>query len=449
MSDTAPDAYQTPDYSNHPILKRPGFAAFRHRDYRLYFISRATAVFAVDLMSATLFWQLWRITRDPLVYSALGVGMFLPFLLLFPISGLAADRFPRTRIMAVCGTLQLLAALLFMWLTRVEASFAWFVPMIAVLGIARAFQMPAQQAVVAVLIPSEHLANAIAWQSSGYQSARVIGWGVSGMIIAAGEAAGVHEIFAYAVVAGVLCFSVVTTWLIKAKAQIISRDPLNFSTVSAGLRFVFTRPIILGSIGLDLFAVLLGSAKALMPIFATDVLFIETSQYGYLQASLVVGSLAFMLGLTQFPIRRHAGRAMFAAVALFGAATIVFGLSKVFLLSLGALFFVGAGDSISIFIRNSILQPITPDDMRGRVNAVNSLFIGASNEIGDAESGLVASWFGPVGAVIIGGVGTLVVVAAFIKLFRDLWEVDNLNPDDLIARYREREPRPALAEEKN
>ena len=138
---------------------------------------------------------------------------------------------------------------------------------------------------------------------------------------------------------------------------------------------------------------------------------------------------------------------MFAAVALFGAATIVFGLSKIFLLSLAALFFVGAGDSISIFIRNSILQPITPDDMRGRVNAVNSLFIGASNEIGDAESGLVASWFGPVGAVIIGGVGTLVVVAAFIKLFRDLWEVDDLNPDDLIAKYRERRPATAAVAE--
>ena len=311
---------------------------------------------------------------------------------------------------------------------------------IALLGVARAFQQPAQQAIVPVLVPAGHLANAIAWQATAFQSARVLGWGISGTIIAIGEASGVNEQFAYIVVVAVLVFSAFFTFLIKAKAQIMAKEPLNFSTVAAGLRFVFSRKIILGAIGLDLVAVLLGSAKAMMPIYATKVLQIETALYGLLQGSLVMGSLIFMLGLTQFPIRRHAGRKLFLAVGAFGLFTIVFGLSTVFWVSLVALFFVGAGDSISIFIRNNLVQIITPDEMRGRVNAVNSVFIGASNELGDAESGAVAHLFGPVAAVVIGGVGTIIVTIAFARKIPELWNVDSLDPDDLVRKYRDVEP---------
>ncbi len=444
MSDT--DGFDTPDYSNHPILKRPGFAAFRHRDYRLYFISRATAVFAVDLTSATLFFQLWRITGNPLVYSAGGLLMFIPMLALFPICGLAADKFPRTRIMFGCANLQLICLAGLIYLTNINAAFPWFIPIILGLAVARAFQMPAQQAIVPVLVPAKHLANAIAWQSTGFQTARVIGWGTSGFLMAAGEALGMFEQIAYMTAFGILVVTAIVTYLIKAKAQIISKDPFNFTTVSAGIRFSFTRPVILGSIGLDLFSVLLGSAKALMPIFVTDVLFIEKIYYGFLQGSLVTGSLLCMLALTQSPIRRLAGKKLFAAVVIFGLGTIIFGLSTNFWISMAALFLVGAGDSVSIFVRNSILQPITPDDMRGRVNAVNSLFINASNEMGDAESGAVAYLFGPVGAVVIGGVGTIVVALSFVKIFPQLWNVDSLDPDDLVAKYRDVSPKPSAAQ---
>ena len=419
---------------------RSGFVAFQHTDYTFYFISRVSSVFGVDLMSATLFWQLWRITQEELVYAALGVGMFLPFLILFPLSGWTADHHPRTKILLGTVSLQGLCAASFLYLTWTDAPFLWFIPSIALLGVARAFQQPAQQAIVPVLVPPGHLANAIAWQSTAFQSARVLGWGISGTIIAIGEASGVNEQFAYIVVVAVLVFSAFFTFLIKARAQIMAKDPLNFSTVAAGLRFVFSRKIILGAIGLDLVAVLLGSAKAMMPIYATKVLQIETALYGLLQGSLVMGSLVFMLGLTQLPIRRHAGRKLFFAVGAFGLFTIVFGLSTVFWVSLVALFFVGAGDSISIFIRNNLVQIITPDEMRGRVNAVNSVFIGASNELGDAESGAVAHVFGPVAAVVIGGVGTIIVTIAFARKIPDLWNVDRLDPDDLVRKYRDVEP---------
>lgn len=439
MSDT--DGFDTPDYSNHPILKRPGFAAFRHRDYRFYWASRAFAIFAIDLMSATLLWQIWRITGSELAYAAMGAGMFLPFLILFPLSGMASDRFPRTRVMLGCATLQTMCAIGFVFLTRADTSFSYYIPIIVLLGIARAFQMPAQQAVVPVLVPANHLANAIAWQSTGFQGARVIGLGMSGVFIALGSNLGLDEQLGYGVAAAILAVSAIFTAMIKAKAQIISKDPLNLTNVSAGLKFVFSRPIILASIGLDLFAVLLGSAKALMPIFATDVLFISEEQYGLLQASLMVGSLTFMFYLTQYPIRRQAGIKLLIAVGVFGVATIIFGLSTSFWLSLAALFVVGAADSASVFVRNSLVQIITPDQMRGRVNAVSAVFIGASNEMGDAESGVIAHWFGAVPAVIIGGVGTVLVAVIFARIFPQLRGVDSLDPDDLVAKYRDVPPK--------
>jgi len=439
LSDT--DGFDTPDYSNHPILKRPGFAAFRHRDYRFYWASRAFAIFAIDLMSATLLWQIWRITGSELAYAAMGAGMFLPFLILFPLSGMASDRFPRTRVMLGCATLQTMCAIGFVFLTRADTSFSYYIPIIVLLGIARAFQMPAQQAVVPVLVPANHLANAIAWQSTGFQGARVIGLGMSGVFIALGSNLGLDEQLGYGVAAAILAVSAIFTAMIKAKAQIISKDPLNLTNVSAGLKFVFSRPIILASIGLDLFAVLLGSAKALMPIFATDVLFISEEQYGLLQASLMVGSLTFMFYLTQYPIRRQAGIKLLIAVGVFGVATIIFGLSTSFWLSLAALFVVGAADSASVFVRNSLVQIITPDQMRGRVNAVSAVFIGASNEMGDAESGVIAHWFGAVPAVIIGGVGTVLVAVIFARIFPQLRGVDSLDPDDLVAKYRDVPPK--------
>jgi len=224
--------------------------------------------------------------------------------------------------------------------------------------------------------------------------------------------------------------------MIRANTQIISSDPISFATVFAGLRFIFSRQIVLGAISLDLFAVLLGGATALLPIYAKDILEVGPVGFGILRATVTVGALVGALYFTQAPIQRRAGIKLLGSVAAFGAATIVFGISESFWLTLVMLFIIGATDSVSVFIRNSIVQIVTPDEIRGRTNAVNSVFIGASNELGEFESGVTAAWWGVVPSVVVGGIGTICVALAFARIFPQLRDADSLVPEDLIRNYR-------------
>lgn len=418
-----------------------GFGAFRSRDFSLYFVSRLLALIAAEMQITTVGWQVYRLTGEPLDLGFVGLAQFLPFALLFLVSGLAADRFPRIRILTLCIALQTGCAIAFFLLDRSgQASFAAMLGVLVPLGIARAFAMPAHQAIIPSLVPERDLPNAIAWNSSGNQACRIAGPTIAGIMIAICDAAGLGEGPVYAAVAAMFAAATMFTLLIRARPRIGPVAPVTLFNLLAGLRFIGTRQVILGAIGLDLFAVLFGGVTALLPVFARDILDVGAEGFGLLRSSLTVGALLGALLLTQRPIRRHAGRKLLLAVAIFGAGSIVFGLSTNFWLSMAALFIMGAADSVSVFVRLNLVQIITPDEMRGRVSAVNGVFIGASNELGEFESGVTAHWWGTVPAVIVGGAATCLVAILFAAIFRDLRRVDSLDADNLIRRYRDMRP---------
>jgi MFS family permease len=408
-----------------------GRAAFGHADFRYYWLARVLGVLAIDMQMTAVGWQVYTLTGNALDLGLIGLAQIIPFFLLFPVSGIAADRIPRKRIMTACVSVQTLCALLFFTLTMAQAiTFPLMLIILLVLGVARSFQSPAQQAIVPVLVAKAHFANAVAWTAIASQTARIAGPGIAGLMIIAGET------WVYGVVALLLVSSTILTFQIKANTQIISKEPLSINTVLAGFRFILRRQIILGVITLDLFAVLLGGATALLPIYAKDILMVGPWGFGILRAMHMVGAFSGALFFTRWPIRRHAGIKLLSAVGIFGTAIVVFGLSTNLWLSVAALVTLGAADAVSVFIRGNLVQIITPDDMRGRVTAVNAVFIGASNEFGEFESGLTAAWWGVVPAVVVGGVGTICVAVLFAALFPQLRRIDSLDPDDLMRRYR-------------
>jgi MFS family permease len=366
-------------------------------------------------------WQMYDLTGSAWDLGLVGLLQFLPALLLVLIAGHVVDRFDRARIVTLCMVAQTAIALSLAasahqhWTTR-----EWLFVMSVALGTVKAFQMPAQQALTPLLVPPEVLPRALAFSSMGSQGAIVAGPALGGFIYVAGPQA-VYAVCALlfalsgALVAGVRYAHV------KAAARNMSLD-----TLLAGVRFVRHRPVVLGAISLDLFAVLLGGATALLPIFAKDILHTGPWGLGLLRAAPAAGAFTMSVLLTRRPIKRHAGRVLLGAVAVFGAATIAFGLSTHFIVSLLALVVSGAGDMVSVVIRQSLVQLDTPDDMRGRVSAVNSVFIGASNQLGEFESGTTAALLGPVGSVILGGLGTLLVAGLWFKLFPPLANRDAL-----------------------
>ncbi|MFC1665619.1 MFS transporter [Pseudomonadota bacterium] len=413
------------------FTSKSGHVAFGHIDYRRFWIARFLGVLAVDMQITAVSWQVYQLTGEPLDLGLVGLAQFAPFLLLFLVAGAAADRFQRKHIMSVCVTTQTLCAIAFLWMTISDnASFPAIFTILIFLGVARAFQSPAQQAIVPLLVPRQHFSNAVAWTSSGFQMARIAGPGIAGMMIIAGEQ------WVYATVVVLFILSTSFTFLIKTNTQVISTAPISMSNLLAGLQFIVKRQILIGATGLDLFAVLLGGATALLPIFAVEILDVGSAGFGVLRAMHMVGAFSGALFLTQFPIRRHAGIKLLTTVTVFGAGIVVFGLSTSFWVSLVALFTLGTADSMSVFIRNNLVQIITPDNMRGRVSAVSSVFVGASNELGEFESGVTAAWWGVVPAVIVGGVGTIFIAILFSRIFPELRRVDSLDPDDLVKRYQ-------------
>jgi MFS family permease len=370
---------------------------------------------ANQMLMVALGWQMYDLTHSAWNLGLVGLFQFVPALALALVAGHVADRHDRRHIVSLALTLQLLAALLLLlathehWLSR-----DLILGVSLLLGVARSFQMTAQQALTPLLVPAAILARAMAFSSSGMQAAIIGGPALGGFLYAAG--AGV----VYAACAGLFVLAAALVWSARYDHKPVPRAPVTLDTLLAGVRFIRAKPVVLGAISLDLFAVLLGGAVALLPIYARDILHAGPEGLGLLRGAPAMGALLMSLVLARWTITRRAGAILFACVAIFGATTIVFGLSAWFWLSMAALFVNGAADMVSVVVRQTLVQLDTPDEMRGRVSAVNSIFIGASNQLGEFESGATAALFGPVGAVVAGGVGTLVVVGLWMRWFPEL-----------------------------
>jgi MFS family permease len=391
------------------------------RDFALFWCARVASNLSYQMLSVAVGWQVYALTGRALDLGLVGLAQFLPSFLLVLVVGQVADHFDRRRTVQASAVVQGVAILAlaigsFTGRMGVSEIFA----MVVVVGAARAFQQPAMQALLPALVPRQLLSRAIAANSSGSQAAFIAGPALGGVLYVAGPT------LAYGVATAMLVATVATTALIRLREAPAAPGKVTLESVLAGIRFIRSRPAVLGAISLDLFAVLLGGATALLPIYARDILHSGPWALGVLRAGSAVGALAMALWLMRHPIRHRAGRTMFAAVAVFGVATIVFGVSRSFTLSLVALVTLGAADMVSVVVRQSLVQLETPDAMRGRVSAVNALFIGTSNQLGEFESGVTAAWFGVVSSVLIGGVGTLLVVALWMRMFPALARIDRL-----------------------
>ncbi len=395
---------------------------YRERDFTAFISGRFLSTIAMQVQSVAIGWQIYDIARTPLALGLVGLCQFGPMFLLTLPAGDIADRFDQRRIFAGALVAQACASGLFLALTLAHLHVIWpFYAVLVLFGAARGFSGPSGQSLLAFLVPPERLPRSIALNSSAFTTAVIAGPALGGFLFVAGP------VPTYAVcVAGFLSCALLMLTLGGRRATSNNADVGRFERVAEGVRFVRARPIVLGAMSLDLFAVLLGGATALLPVFARDILHAGPIGLGLLRSGPAVGAAATAFALARWPLERGTGGKMFAAVALFGAATVVFGLSRNFLLSLSALCVLGASDMISVFVRSSLINLATPDTMRGRVSAVSMLFIGASNELGEFESGVTAAWFGTIPAVILGGVGTLVVVAVWMRLFPPLRTVDRL-----------------------
>lgn len=377
--------------------------------------ARLAGAMANQMMLVALGWQMYDLTASAWDLGLVGLYQFLPALLLVLVAGHVVDRFHRGRIAALCMVAQgLLAVVLVISAQGGWASRELLLALSLALGTIRAFQMPAQQALPALLVPRDVLPRAMSFSSAGMQVAIIGGPALGGFIYVAGAPV------VYAVCVFLLVVAAILFGGVRYEHAVPPRQPVSFGTLSAGIRFIWHRPDVLGAISLDLFAVLLGGATALLPMFAKDVLHVGTWGLGLLRSAPAVGALATSIALTRWPITRRVGMAMFSAVAIYGLATMVFGLSTGFELSWLALMVSGAADMVSVVIRQSLVQLDTPDDMRGRVSAVNSVFIGASNQLGEFESGATAALLGPVGSVVLGGAGSLAVALMWMRLFPGL-----------------------------
>jgi len=421
-------------------------SAFKSRDFRLYQAARLMVILGAEAQSVAVAWQVYALTHSALDLGYTGLALFLPGLFVMLAAGHAADRYDRRKIILLCYGLQAVCTAVLLWLslsaTALQHGRIW--PIYAVLvgiGLGRAFSGPAASAMLPSLVPKEDFVNAVTWGATVYQIANMSGPAVGGLLFTlplAGVAAmcnGAPLVYSFTLL--MLLGFIVLVSMIRAKMVTTEKKAFNMKTVLAGLEYVWRAKLLLGSISLDLFAVLLGGATALLPIFATDILHAGPRGLGLLRAMPSVGALVVSLIMVVRPIKRKAGLTMLVCVGIFGAATVVFGLSKSVYLSAAALVIVGASDMVSVVVRSSVLQLATPPEMRGRVSAVNWLFIGASNEFGEFESGLTAHWWGAVRAVVIGGIGSMLVTATAAGLFPQLRNADSLTAEALMEANEE------------
>ncbi len=370
---------------------------------------------AFQMMSVAIGWQIYSITHSAFALGLVGLSQFLPMFMLTLVVGHVADRYDRRTIAFICQAIQGVAALTLCVATwRGVPSQGLIYLIAAIAGSARAFESPSMAALLPNLIPRAQLQYATAWSTSANQTAQILGPAMGGLLY------GLGALTVYGAVAVAFIGASVVLSSIKIEQVVRMRTPLTFESLFSGIAFIRRKPVILGALSLDLFAVLLGGATALLPVFARDILHAGPWALGVLRAAPAVGALAGSIYLAHFPLRRRAGTALFGGVIAFGIATIVFGLSRNLYVSLIALAALGASDVISVVVRLSLVQLQTPDDMRGRVGAINSLFIGTSNQLGEFESGMTAGLFGAVPAVLIGGVGTIAVALLWMRLFPGL-----------------------------
>jgi MFS family permease len=393
--------------------------------YRDYWYSRLAATLGGQVQLVAVGWQMYDLTDSPLALGLVGLVQFLPSVLLLFVVGPIVDRHDRRAILAACRLAQAVATLVLAAATLAgRASPELLFGFVFVLGTARAFEMPASQSLLPTLVPRSMLSRAVALSSSAHQAATIVGPAMGGFVYMAGP----HVVYATSgalyVVAGLMALRIPQR---RAEGE---RPRVTRAYLFAGLAFIRRHPILLGAISLDMFAVLLGGATALLPIYARDILMTGPWGLGLLLSAPAIGALAVALWLSRRPLRRRVGPLLFAAVAVFGVATVVFGLSTSLPLTFGALVVLGGADMVSVVIRTSLVQLETPDPMRGRVGAVNSVFVGASNQIGEFESGVLAAWLGPVPAVVAGGVGTVIVVVLWMRWFPGLARRDRLTEDD-------------------
>ncbi|HYO97676.1 MAG TPA: MFS transporter [Polyangiaceae bacterium] len=402
----------------------PG-AAFQSRDFRWFQAARGVGVSAYQMQSVAIGWQVYALTGNALDLGFVGLAQFLPAVLLSLFTGHVADRYDRRQVILACYALLACASLtLALVMSLPRPSLPWVYCILTVVGCARAFSGPASQALMPNLVPPQHFTNAVAWSSGLFHVAVVLGPALGGL--------------GYGVLGPVRLF--VLCGLLELGALLLlhrvtprpSRQALgrSFADLLAGLRFVWRQKLVLGAISLDLFAVLLGGAVALLPIFARDILHVGPAGLGVLRSAPAFGATLVALVLAFHPLRQRAGAALLGCVGIFGVATIGFGLSRSFLLSLTLLAIAGAADMVSVYIRHTLVQLNTPDVMRGRVAAVNLVFIGASNELGEFESGLTAAWLGAVPAVLLGGAGTCLIVVLWVFLFPELARTSRLDGRD-------------------
>jgi len=399
------------------------YAALRFRDFRLLVAGTFLTVVAEQMLNVAVGWELYERTRSPLALGLIGLVQVLPVVLLALPAGHVADRFDRKRIVVATTLLLALCALGLAALSATSGSLVLIYACLLGIGIARAFQSPATASLMSQVVPQEHYTNAATWESGVWQASGILGPALGGLVIAVQG----HAALAYALVAGGLLLVVLLVALIRPRPVARSEEELTLHSLFAGARFIWNTKIILAAITLDMFAVLLGGATALLPIFAKDILLVGATGLGWLRAAPAVGAVLAALTIAYLPPFRHAGRTLLLVVAGFGLATIVFGLSRSFALSLLMLAALGALDNISVVIRSTLLLTRTPDVMRGRVNAVHFVFIGISNELGAFESGVAAALLGAVGAVAAGGVGTVVVVALVALIWPEVRRLRRLD----------------------
>jgi MFS family permease len=396
--------------------------AFQHAGFPRYWLARMLGQLGVQTVGVSVAWQVYDVTRDPLDLGFVGLTLFVPSILLVLITGAASDRFARRTIMGICLSVEAVcaAALLVMTLRGLGSVLPIF-GLLVVIGSARAFFGPAVQSLITNLVPPEHLGNAIAWNSSGWQTATIVGPVIGGLLYGIAPEAAYGGGLAMFVLAAGLILS------IARPAQKRTEEPPSWETMVAGFKYIWREKIVLGAISLDLFAVLLGGATALLPVYARDILQLGPLGLGLLRAAPGVGAVLTAVWLTRHPVRDHVGVTMFLFVAAFGVFTLIFGFSTSPWLSVGALALAGAADMISVFIRQTLIQLWTPDAMRGRVNAVNMVFIGASNELGEFRAGVMAALIGTVAAVAVGGAGTIGVAALWARMFPELRRARHLD----------------------
>jgi MFS family permease len=394
-----------------------GRIAFTYPSFVLFQLARFFIVLSGEMQSVAVGWEVYEITQRPLALGFVGLAQFLPGILLFLVAGHVADRYERRKLIVLCyfGSAACSGALLFLTLRGIRSPYPIYAVLLFV-GVARSFSGPATRALLPQLVPAKDFQNAVAWHSVFFQGTVILSPSVGGIVyaLARGPAA-VYALSFFAAIAAALC-------TLKLEVQTVERtpEPLNWKTTLAGLHYILNEKMILGSISLDLFAVLLGGAVALLPVYAKEILLTGPWGLGLLRSAPAVGAGVMAIALAHKPLGRHAGSRMLWCVAGFGLATIFFGISRNLFASLIALFLVGATDMVSVIVRQLLIQLGTPDEMRGRVNAVDSVFIGASNELGQFESGLTAHWFGTVPAVVLGGVGAILVTGLWAWWFPEL-----------------------------